>query len=272
MHERISVNSVCLGGGGATWAEVVSYWRTLRPHRVSFIGPQAGENPAPVREVLGADGYALETIFYPFLPGKHLEPREESWVDERAKLSRAIKFAAALGARSIYISTGGHGTLTWEEAAECFSAAIAPCVAEAKTAGVILMIENTGQLYANIHIAHSLRDALTLAEMSGIGVCMDLFACWSEAGLQETIKRAMPCCDLIQVADYIYGDRSLPCRAVPGDGAVPFKRIFDWALSAGFAGAFDLELLGPRIDKEGHLEATRRAADKVGEILQSLGA
>jgi hypothetical protein len=31
-------------------------------------------------------------------------------------------------------------------------------------------------------------------------------------------------------------------------------------------------LLGPRIDKEGHLAAVRRAADRVSEILHKLGA
>ena len=40
-----------------------------------------------------------------------------------------------LGARSIYLLTGGHGTLTWEEAAEVFRAAVAPCVAKARQAG-----------------------------------------------------------------------------------------------------------------------------------------
>ena len=88
----------------------------------------------------------------------------------------------------------------------------------------------------------------------------------------EVYERAMPRCHLIQVADYVYGDRALPARAGPGDGAVPLRRIFDWALSAGYRGAFDLELIGPRIDAEGHLAAARRAADVVGEMLQSLGA
>ena len=271
MHEKISVNSVCLSGGSSSWPEVVSYWRALHPRRVSFIGPQI-EDATAVRDLIKSDSYTLETIFHPFLIGKQLESKESTWIDEREKLTRAIKFASSVGARSVYIPTGGHGTLTWEEAAQAFSAAIAPCVAEAKSAGLILMIENTGQLYANIHIAHSLRDALTLAEMAGVGICIDLFACWSEAGLHETIRRAIPRCDLIQVADYVYGDRSLPCRAVPGDGAIPLKRVFDWALSAGFKGAFDLELLGPRIEKEGYVAATRRAADNVGELLHSLGA
>jgi sugar phosphate isomerase/epimerase len=227
---------------------------------------------AVARAGIEAGGYSVETIFHPFLIGKQLEGSEELWPQERDRLSQAIRLTADVGGRSIYISTGGHGALTWEQSADLFSAAIAPCVAEAKAAGVQLMIENTPQLNAHIHIAHSLRDAVTLAEMAGIDVCMDLYGCWSEAGLHETIKRAMPRCGLIQVSDFVYGDRSVPARAVPGDGAIPLARILDWALSAGYNGGFDLELLGPRIDQEGHLEATRRAGEKLGEVLTSLGA
>lgn len=113
---------------------------------------------------------------------------------------------------------------------------------------------------------------MTLAELAGIGVCIDIYACWAEAALQETIERAMPRCHLIQVSDYVYGDRSLPSRAVPGDGAIPLERILGWALDAGYAGAFDLELIGPRIDAEGRREATRRAATNVGALLDALGA
>ena len=134
------------------------------------------------------------------------------------------------------------------------------------------MIENALPLYADYHIAHSLRDTLALAEMAGIGVCIDLFGCWTEAGLRASIERAIPRCNLIQLSDYVYGDRSLPSRAVPGDGAIPLQRILDWMLAAGYTGAFDLELIGPRIDKEGHLEAVRRTGDYLGKILSSLGA
>jgi hypothetical protein len=53
---------------------------------------------------------------------------------------------------------------------------------------------------------------------------------------------------------------------------MPLKAHLDWLLSDGFTGGFDLELLGPRIDKEGHLAAVRRACDRTTELLQSLGA
>jgi sugar phosphate isomerase/epimerase len=271
MHERISVNSMCFPGAG--FGEVGGYWQELGARRVSFISPPLlAEGVGPARDALARGRYRVETIAHPFMSGRHLESREESWSDARAELTRLIEAAAELGGRSIYMLTGGHGSLTWEQAAECFCRAITPCVARAEEAGIALLIENALPLYADLHIAHSLRDTVTLAEMAGIGVCIDLFGCWTEAGLRTSIERAIPRCNLVQLSDYVYGDRSLPSRAVPGDGAIPLERILDWVLCAGYAGAFDLELIGPRIDKEGHLEAVQRTGDRLGGILSSLGA
>jgi sugar phosphate isomerase/epimerase len=272
MHERISIDTLCFPG--ASFRDLAGIWRELGAQRISLVSTLVeDEGVSAAHAALGTGDYKVETIPHPFLGyGRHLEPLEETWQEPRARLGRLIEDAKTLGARSIYLLTGGHGSMTWEEAAECFSAAVAPCLAQAKAAGIALAIENSSPLYANTHIAHSLRDALTLAEIAGVGVCIDFFACWAEAGLRDTIKRAVPRCHIVQVCDYVYGDHSLPARAVPGDGAIPVKRIIGWLLDAGYAGAFDLELIGPRIDHEGHLAATRRAAENLGEILQSLGA
>jgi hypothetical protein len=42
-------------------------------------------------------------------------------------------------------------------------------------------------------------------------------------------------------------------------------------LEAGYAGTFDMEVVGPRIDAEGRVAAVRRAADNLGRILRSHG-
>jgi sugar phosphate isomerase/epimerase len=271
MHERVSVNQLCFPG--ASLSQLPAYWRDLSARRVSFLSPPLlGEDLSPVQQSLAGSEYQVETIAHFFMPGQQLTPHEESWQRARTQLTQLIAIAAKLGAKSIYMLTGGRGSLTWEQAAEAFGAAVEPCVAQARDAGIALAIENASPLYADAHIAHSLRDTVALAEMAGIGVCIDLFGCWTEAGLRQSIERTMPRCHVIQVSDYVYGDRALPSRAVPGDGVIPLQQLLEWALAAGYAGAFDLELIGPRIDREGHLAAVRRAAEQVGKTLRSLGA
>lgn len=274
MHERVAVNALCFLGQSLrprSLAEIAVGWHDLSPRRVSFVSRLLADDLTAALDLVERAGYAVETISHPFLQGP-LDAGEEAIEQARAGLSHSIQAAAALGARSVYLVSGGHGSLTWEEAAGRFARAIEPCVAEARTAGILLAVENAGSQNAHRHLAHSLRDALTLAETAGIGVCMDIFNCWWEAGLRETINRAAPRMHLIQVSDYVYGDHTYFCRAVPGDGDIPLARILDWALSAGYANGFDLELLGPRIDEEGHPKAVARAAGHVGELLQSLGA
>jgi sugar phosphate isomerase/epimerase len=271
MHDRLSVHAVCFPGAG--FRELSSYWSELGARRVSLVSNLLlQEGLGAAQEALRASQCTVESITHPFLPGRHLEPREESWSQARKALSDVIQAAGSLGARSIYMLSGGHGSLTWEEAAEAFRAAIAPCVIQAREAGIELMVENSAPLYADVHIAHTLRDTIALAGLAGVGVCIDIFACWTESGLRESIERAMPRCQLVQVSDYAYGDRSMPCRAVPGDGAIPIKQILEWTLRAGYAGTFDIELIGPRIDAEGRLEAVRRTADILGDTLRSLRA
>ena len=271
MHERVSIHQMCFAGAGL--AEYVGHCQALGARQISFASPAllAEGGMAEVRATLADGDMGVESIAHVFRVG-HLSPDQSDWSDSRETLSRLIDDAAALGARSVYMLTGGHGELTWEAAAECFCEAIAPCADQARAAGVQLAIENASALYGELHIAHSLADTVTLAEMAGIGVCIELFFCWAEADLPALFERTMPRCHLVQLSDYVYGDRSLPARAVPGDGAVPLERLVRGLLDAGYPGAFELELLGPRIDDEGHPVATARAAGYVSELLTRLRA
>lgn len=270
MHERVSVNSLCFKG--APYDEQERFWRELGAQRISFVtyeAFQAGEERA--RGIVKEGNYRVATCSHGFHMGP-LPDDEEGWRPARDELSRAIRFAKSVGAQSIYMVTGGRGNRSWEEAAEIFSAAIAPCVAESRDAGVSILIETAPFIYAGVHLVHTLRDTVALAEMANIGVCIDLFSVWSEAGLKQTIERALPLCHLVQVGDYVWGDNAFPARAVPGDGNIPLAQIIEWIVRGGYQKSFDLELIGPRIDREGHVQAVGRAARYVGDVLDSLGA
>ena len=183
-----------------------------------------------------------------------------------------IDAAAAVGASTVYLLTGGRGRLRWTQAAQRFCDMVGPCAERAHRAGVALAIENASSLYADLHLAHTLRDTITLAEMSGLDICIDVFHCWAEGDVEDLMQHALPRTRLIQLSDYVLGDRSLPGRAVPGDGTIPIEAFVSRALAGGYAHGFDLELIGPRIEAEGRLESARRACDVVGAMLDKLGA
>ena len=271
MHQRIAIHPICFPGTAP--ADYVHQCRALGAQRVGFLGPALLDDGsfAAAKAALAETGLAVESITHVFCQGR-LSEDGNLWRQARDTLARLIDRAAQLEARSIYMLTGGHGGESWEEDADHFCAAIAPCVAQAKSAGVALAVENASSLYADLHIAHTLADTVRLAEMADIGLCIELFFCWAEAGLPPLFERAMPRCRLVQVSDYVPGRRALPDRAVPGDGVIPLAQLLGLLLDKGYTGAFDLELLGPRIEGEGAPAAVARAGGYLDDLLTRLGA
>ncbi|BCI52547.1 hypothetical protein NIIDNTM18_18250 [Mycolicibacterium litorale] len=264
MHDRLSVHSVTFYGEPLT--ALHDQCAALGLSRLSILDSQLREPEfAPL---LGRYGYRIDAVYHLFGAGRLGTGRTAA----QDALTRVIDAAADAGARMVYMLTGGRGPLSWRQAADEFCASVAPCVAHARARGVALAIENASSLYADIHIAHSLRDTLALAETAGLGICIDLFHCWAEAELPDLVERALPRVEHVQLSDYVLGDRALPARAVPGDGAIPLEPFVAQVLAGGYAHGFDLELIGPRIDAEGRPAAARRACEAVGALLDRLGA
>jgi sugar phosphate isomerase/epimerase len=263
-HHRLSVHNVTFYG--EPLADLAAHWAALGVSRLSILGDQLLDPAFP--QFLQHNGYRVEAVTHIFAGG-HLSGDPQA---AQTALTTVIDAAARVGAHCVYMLTGGRGDLTWEQAAEQFCDMVAPCVAYAQQVGMALAIECASSLYADIHLAHTLRDTITLAEMGGLGICIDVFHCWAEADFDALVQRALPRTELIQLSDYVLGDRALPARAVPGDGAIPLEAFVAQTLAGGYAHGFDLELIGPRIDEEGRLQATQRACDVVSAMLERLGA
>jgi sugar phosphate isomerase/epimerase len=263
-HRRLSVHNVTFYG--ASLVELEQHWAALGVSRLSILDGQLLDPDFP--KLLQRNDYTVEAIYHLFAGGRLTTDPQAA----RDALLPVIDAAARAGARMVYLLTGGRDNLTWGQAADRFCTMIAPCVAHAKQAGVALAVENASSLYADMHLAHTLRDTVTLAEMSGLGVCIDVFHCWAEGDFEAMVQRALPRTELIQLSDYVLGDRALPGRAVPGDGTIPIEGFMAQTLASGYPHGFDLELIGPRIEQEGRLESVRRACAVVGAMLDRLGA
>jgi len=193
------------------------------------------------------------------------------WPVQRERLRRSIAAAARLDAGCLVLTTGPAGTLPWEAAADALEAALTPVLADARHEGVSLAIEHTHSLRADVGFVHSLRDAIDLATRLDVGVCVEINACWAERDLAGSIARGADRIRLVQVSDYAIGTRCTPDRLVPGDGDLPLDRVLAALLANGYAGDFDLEIVGPRIDDEGYDDAIPRAVAGLEAILGRLG-
>ena len=189
-----------------------------------------------------------------------------------SRVGEGIAVAQRLGAPLVVLTTGPAGSAPWEEAADTFAATMAPLVADAEDAGVALVLEHTNSLRADVGFVHTLRDAVDLARRVGLGVCVEVNACWGERDLAATLRDGADVLALVQVSDYAVGTTSTPDRLVPGDGDIPLRRILGDVLAAGYAGPFELELVGPRIDAEGYASAITRSVEALSRLLDDLGA
>ncbi len=194
-----------------------------------------------------------------------------TWPARRDVFRDALDAAATLGAEQLIFTSGPAGDLCWEEAADALADAVAPIAAGAAQRRLVLALEHTHSLRVDIGFVHALRDAIDLAGRLGIGVCMEINACWAERGLAQTIAAGNEVISIVQLSDFAIGTRCTPDRLVPGDGDIPLARIVKQLLAAGYGGVFDIEMVGPRIDAEGYESASRRALEHVSALLEECG-
>lgn len=269
IHPRVNLHQIALIREPT--ADFVAYCRETGIRNMTLVTPllfQAGETESAIDAMKGGETRAA-VVNHPIAMGSDLM---RAGTEETEGLARAIETAHRVGAPTIYLVSGGRGDLSWEDAAKRFADIIAPCLDLAREKNVQLTVETANCFNVDIHIAQTLDDTIKLAEIAGIGVCLELHACWFESGLKEKFARCIPNTGLVQVSDYVPGDKSTPCRAVIGDGMIPLERLIGDILDAGYEGVFDMELVGPRIEEEGPRIAAKRCAENLSEILTRLGA
>jgi sugar phosphate isomerase/epimerase len=214
------------------------------------------ESPVPVGYLIHPTMFTLDT--------------PAAWDRERTLLNRTLAAAAECGAPVVYTTTGPAGRLTWEQAVDALAQAVAPGLHFASEQGVALAFETTCQLRQELGFVYTLRDQITVARATGLDICLDLYWCWREPGLLDSIAAAAGRLRLLQVSDYELGTTSMPDRIVPGDGVVPIESVLRAVLAGGYRGLVDVELLGPHIEAEGVAAALSRGAHTVSAMLYRL--
>ena len=190
-----------------------------------------------------------------------------SWAATQQRWRAAIDAFAPCAPWCLVVTTGGAAPLMWDEAAACFADAIAPVTAHARDRGVTIALEHTGSLRVDLSFVHRLRDALDVAEMCGVCVCAELSSCWAERDVDELLgdDRVVH----VQLSDVAQPSWSTPDRAVPGDGDIPLARLLRALERRDYSGAVELELVGPRIEREGYERAIARALDWWAERVET---
>jgi sugar phosphate isomerase/epimerase len=190
----------------------------------------------------------------------------ESWPGQQARLLDAVGVAAAVGG-CLVLTTGPALGLEWDDAATRFVEALAPVRTEAMARGVGITVEHTGPLRIDLSFVTAFTDGLDLARRAGIGLCMEVSSCFAERNLRASVAASGDVLRHVQLSDFVVGSLCTPDRAVPGDGDIPLGRIVGDIAASGYVGAFELELVGPRIEEEGYDGAIRRSVAVLDDLL-----
>lgn len=267
MHPRLSVSQI--SSFTLTLDEDLELWDELGVDAVGIALRKleaTGDPLAAVQRLLDTDLRIANLL----APGPFRLDDPDGWPDQRPAADRLMEVALALRPEVVIMTTGPSGVLPWERAADAFEEITRGLVAEAEREGLLLAIEHTHSLRADVGFVHSLRDAMDLGFRVDMGTCLEINACWNERNLAGTITAGVDAIVAVQVSDFAIGTRTTPDRLVPGDGDLPIERIVRQLEAAGYTGTYDIELVGPKIEEEGYESAIRRSIDWMTELLEEI--
>ena len=183
--------------------------------------------------------------------------------DALAATRAHLEAAAALGAGCLMLLPGHAPARSWEEQAARSRPLVESLLPDAARLGVRLAIEPVSQLRMDLGFLHAFGDALDFVDGIGspwCGVVLELNNAWIERGLYANIRARTDRIALVQVSDFRVGTLAASERVVIGDGDIPLRRICRALADAGYDGWYDVELLGPAIEREGYASVLPRAA------------
>ncbi len=259
VSDRVSVSAICTSR--QSLQEDLSFWDRHGIDRVGIAYRKLGRGDA---QRIADQGLRVTSLLG---LGTELDKRE-TWQLFRTEIQQMFEDALTMKAEYVVLTSGSAGELPWEIAGERL-AELLSVIAE-DSGGVFpvpLLLEHTNQLRFDISFVHTLHDAIDLVRTLGLGVVMEINACWLERALSSTIASGMDVISLVQVSDTKRGVRCTPERAVPGDGVIPIARILGDLMKASYKGAFELEFVGESIESEGYEKAVPRALEVFKRLL-----
>lgn len=262
-HPLVSVNP--LATMALSLDDEVAFWRREGFVNVGVLAKKMGEYGWEKSiELLSDSGlhvaYLIHGVYTPVTD-------DAGWATEIAGMRAAIDAAVAVRCPIINFSSGPPRHLRWNEALDRLAAFMEPVVAYARERDVTLTIENSLSSRTEFSFILTAADAFVAARQLGCKACIDLYTCWVERDLRETLRDNVDLIGLVQFADFVVGTMTQPNRWVPGDADLPLERLLADVLDAGYRGPFDIELIGPAIDAEGAASALRRGQAWLSERL-----
>ena len=213
---------------------------------------------------IGAAGLAISGVqpsvrtFF----ASHMTPEPRRLEDRVAALRSTVERLGPHAPATPFITnTGAHPTGDMAEAMRVVARELRALAPVAADHGVRLALEPLNPTSVNVESAiWTVDQALTVIEDVGhdaVGLCLDYWNVWQNAGLAAQIARAGDRIFTVQASDW-RDPRSFADRIVPGEGAIPLADLIRWTREAGFEGAYVVEIFSQDVDDslwDGDLDA-----------------
>jgi sugar phosphate isomerase/epimerase len=273
----MSLNSVLAGkltvspSSSPRWSieEDITLYRKLQLQSVNVsMGKIARSPDGQWKRLMGEAGMRVHAVSFDTAGFFELF-QPESWPACQESYIQSLRGAAELGADQCVLTTGsGHGR-PWEVANAAFQDAIAPVVEVASDLGLRLLFEPVRPQFAHVSYVHSFADAVAVAREAGLGLSVDVVHCWWERGLAAAVRENIDVVGLVQLSDLRFSEPIIE-RINPGDGELPLAEYIETFLGAGYGGAFDIELVGSALEREGYESAITRAFEYLSGLELSM--
>jgi sugar phosphate isomerase/epimerase len=172
------------------------------------------------------------------------EPRDMN--DRVACLRRSIERLARYAPGAPFITNvGAHPRGDMAEAMRVVAEQLRKLAPVAADHGVKLALEPLNPTSVNVESAiWTIDQALDVIEAAGsdhVGLCLDYWNIWQNAGVERAIARAGNRIFSVQASDW-RTPRSFADRIIPGDGAIPLAKLLRATRETGFTGAYVVEI------------------------------
>lgn len=265
MHSRLSVDAMCT----FSWPfeRDLALWSDLEIRQAGLLSFKIADDPEGKMQRLADAGISASTIICDCFD--LADPA--SWQQTRDAHRKVIDVASRFGGHSIYFTPGRTTGAPWQDNLELFAEAVAPTVEHARENGVIAAIEPS--LRTSVSFVNTLRDAIDVADYTGVALIADFGNMWMERDFHKVLKQAMPHVALIQICDVVIGSAGGPSpgRAQINRGELPLRRMMQDVLDAGYEGVFDLEVVTAELSADCDEEEVRRGVRAASDLLAEVG-
>ncbi len=187
---------------------------------------------------------------------------------------QAVQTAAAIGAPTLLVMTGGRNNHIHGHAMRSLRDALEAIGREAEQCGVSLALEpmhpGCGEEWSFVHDVRSTLEITNSIDRGNVGLVLDSYHLGLNgiSSAEENLRwlaQIVPHIRLVQLGDARQSPMGEQNRCLLGEGIVPLPEILSTLIAAGYDGYFEVEILGEDVEPlayEDVLAHTRRYLDQ----------